>query len=262
MSQLGAYRRRGGSSTCSAPRCAACGRPRPLLCEAAARRCAAAAPLCARCGAPTAWPVGAASNARAAGWRSRRRAPRSRTPAPRATFVRAWKERGLRPLAALAAELVVEVVPRPAADVITYIPPDGDRSLRRGHHPARSARPRARRRAGSSSAAPLLDRTRPVARQAGAAPRRAAPERPRRVRGAPGARRAARDGGARRRRLHDGRDGRCRRLGAACGRCPEGARRHVRPRDPVAARSTVALSEPARADVRGDLGATELRVVV
>jgi predicted amidophosphoribosyltransferase len=51
--------------------------------------------------------------------------------------MRAWKERGLRPLAVLAAELVVAAVPRPAADVITYIPPDGDRSLRRGHHPAR-----------------------------------------------------------------------------------------------------------------------------
>jgi predicted amidophosphoribosyltransferase len=52
-------------------------------------------------------------------------------------LVRAWKERGLRPLATLAADLVVAAVPRPAADVITYIPPDGDRSLKRGHHPAR-----------------------------------------------------------------------------------------------------------------------------
>ena len=51
-------------------------------------------------------------------------------------FVHGWKERGLRPFACLAADLVVELVPRPAADVITYIPPDGDRSARRGHHPA------------------------------------------------------------------------------------------------------------------------------
>jgi ComF family protein len=55
---------------------------------------------------------------------------------PTRAIVRGWKERGLRPLAIVAADLVVDVVPRPAADVITYIPPDGDRSLRRGHHPA------------------------------------------------------------------------------------------------------------------------------
>jgi predicted amidophosphoribosyltransferase len=36
----------------------------------------------------------------------------------------------------MAAELVTEAVPRPAADVIAYIPPDPDRLLERGHHPA------------------------------------------------------------------------------------------------------------------------------
>jgi predicted amidophosphoribosyltransferase len=50
--------------------------------------------------------------------------------------VAAWKEHGLRRAAALAADLIGEVVPRPAADVITYIPADPDRLLRRGHHPA------------------------------------------------------------------------------------------------------------------------------
>ena len=50
--------------------------------------------------------------------------------------MRAWKEGGLRPLATAAAELVSEQIPQPAADVITYIPPDNDRSIRRGHHPA------------------------------------------------------------------------------------------------------------------------------
>jgi predicted amidophosphoribosyltransferase len=81
-------------------------------------------------------------------------------------FVRAWKERGLRPFAALAAELVAEVVPRPAADVIAYIPPDGDRSARRGHHPAA----RLAEELGelwSLETAPLLRRARPVARQTG-----------------------------------------------------------------------------------------------
>ena len=48
----------------------------------------------------------------------------------------AWKERGLRRLSAWAAELVVEAVPRPDADVVAFIPPDRDRRLRRGHHAA------------------------------------------------------------------------------------------------------------------------------
>ena len=81
-------------------------------------------------------------------------------------MLRAWKERGLRPLAAVAAGIVADVVPRPEAAVITYIPPDGDRSLRRGHHPARAL-------AGELGAIweidvlPLVIRTRPVGRQTG-----------------------------------------------------------------------------------------------
>jgi predicted amidophosphoribosyltransferase len=50
--------------------------------------------------------------------------------------VRAWKERGLRPVATLAAELVAAHVEPPTADVITYIPADPIRQLSRGHHPA------------------------------------------------------------------------------------------------------------------------------
>jgi len=52
--------------------------------------------------------------------------------------VRAWKERGLRHLAACAAELVVEHVERPAVDLITYVPADPIRQLDRGRHPAES----------------------------------------------------------------------------------------------------------------------------
>jgi predicted amidophosphoribosyltransferase len=48
----------------------------------------------------------------------------------------AWKEHGLRRAGVVAADLVTACVPRPTADVITYIPPDPDRLLRRGHHPA------------------------------------------------------------------------------------------------------------------------------
>jgi len=79
--------------------------------------------------------------------------------------VHAWKERALRPIASLAADLVVEVVPRPAANVITYIPPDGDRSLKRGHHPAqRLARELAA--VWGLDLRPLLARTRRVEQQA------------------------------------------------------------------------------------------------
>jgi predicted amidophosphoribosyltransferase len=42
----------------------------------------------------------------------------------------------VRRIAVLAADLVAEALPVPAADVITSIPADPDRLLRRGHHPA------------------------------------------------------------------------------------------------------------------------------
>jgi predicted amidophosphoribosyltransferase len=50
--------------------------------------------------------------------------------------VAAWKERGLRRLAELAADVVADCLACPVADAIAFIPPDGDRSVRRGHHPA------------------------------------------------------------------------------------------------------------------------------
>jgi predicted amidophosphoribosyltransferase len=57
-------------------------------------------------------------------------------------------------------------VPRPAADVITYIPPDGDRSARRGHQPARDLAAALGERWGLPVVC-LLTRTRTVARQTG-----------------------------------------------------------------------------------------------
>jgi predicted amidophosphoribosyltransferase len=81
-------------------------------------------------------------------------------------LVRAWKERGIRLLIAEAADLVAECVPRPAADVITYIPPDGDRSMRRGHQPAQGLARELGSRWGLE-VAPLLSRARPVGRQTG-----------------------------------------------------------------------------------------------
>jgi ComF family protein len=124
------------------------------------------APLCARCGAPTAWPVERCREC--AGRRiafASARAGFAYADSARA-FVRGWKERGARPLAAVAAELVAGRVPRPAADVIAYIPPDNDRSLRRGHQPAEMLARELGRRWGLP-VAPLLARQRRVARQTG-----------------------------------------------------------------------------------------------
>jgi len=85
---------------------------------------------------------------------------------PTRALVRAWKERGIRLLVTEAADLVAESVPRPAADVITYIPPDGDRSIKRGHQPAKDLAAALGERWGLPVAC-LLTRTRAVARQTG-----------------------------------------------------------------------------------------------
>ena len=55
-------------------------------------------------------------------------------------------------------------MPRPAADVITFIPPDGDRSVKRGHQPARDLADALGER-WSLPVSSLLERVRPVARQ-------------------------------------------------------------------------------------------------
>jgi predicted amidophosphoribosyltransferase len=93
-------------------------------------------PLCALCGAPTAWPV-----RRCRECSGRRLAFASaRAAAPYEDHVRrlvhAWKEQGVRALAEAAADVVVARVPRPAADVVTFVPGDGWRTRGRGHHPA------------------------------------------------------------------------------------------------------------------------------
>jgi predicted amidophosphoribosyltransferase len=51
-------------------------------------------------------------------------------------LVHAWKERGLRRLAAEAAQLVAECVPPPGVDGLTFVPADRERGLARGHNPA------------------------------------------------------------------------------------------------------------------------------
>jgi predicted amidophosphoribosyltransferase len=81
-------------------------------------------------------------------------------------IVAAWKERGLRRLAAWAAELAVEAVPRPGADAVAFVPPDRERRLKRGDHAAEAlARELAAR--WELPVEPLLVRTRSGPRQRG-----------------------------------------------------------------------------------------------
>jgi predicted amidophosphoribosyltransferase len=117
-------------------KCVVCGCGRTQLCD----DCRLAlprlrGPRCERCGAPTAWPVRrcrectgrrlAFAHARAAvAYDEHARA-----------LVSAWKERGLRRLVPILAEIVVEGLPAPELP-LTFVPADPDRALRRGHRPA------------------------------------------------------------------------------------------------------------------------------
>lgn len=116
--------------------CVVCGLRGVQLCEG----CAAALPrieppLCERCGTPTAWPVRRCRECtgRRLAFASARAAVHY-DDAVRA-LVAAWKERALRRLATAAVSVVIEVVPPPRAAAVTFVPPDPDRGLKRGHHP-------------------------------------------------------------------------------------------------------------------------------
>jgi predicted amidophosphoribosyltransferase len=118
-------------------RCVACRRLGEAVCHA----CLVALPriggvCCARCGAPTAWPVRRClecAGRRLAFASARAAVAYSGAVRP---VVAAWKERGLRHLAEVAAEVITNTVERPCVDALTFVPPDGDRSVKRGHHPA------------------------------------------------------------------------------------------------------------------------------
>jgi predicted amidophosphoribosyltransferase len=118
-------------------RCAACGRLGAILCA----RCLAllprlSGPLCARCGAPTAWPVSRCleCSGRRIAFASARAAVAYHGPVR--PLLAAWKERGVRALAAEAANVIVNSVERPGVEALGFVPADGDRSVKRGHHPA------------------------------------------------------------------------------------------------------------------------------
>jgi competence protein ComFC len=118
-------------------RCVVCGTSRTLLCEDCLLGLPRLTPpLCGLCGAPTAWPVARCSEC--AGRRLAFKRARSATQydAVVRCLVRSWKERGLRSLGAAAALVIVERLPVPDADVVTFVPPDRGRRLERGYHPA------------------------------------------------------------------------------------------------------------------------------
>lgn len=118
-------------------RCVVCGASRTLLCGG----CSVALtrlgpPVCERCGAPTVWPVRRCRecSGRLLAFRTARAAVAYDPVVKR--LVRSWKERGLRSLGSAAALVVAERLPRPAVEVVTFVPPDRGRRLERGYHPA------------------------------------------------------------------------------------------------------------------------------
>jgi predicted amidophosphoribosyltransferase len=119
-------------------RCVVCGLGGTQLCASCLVRLPRIEPpFCERCGTPTAWPVRRCRDC--AGRRlafTSARAAVYYDDAVRA-IVAAWKERALRRLAAAAVSVVLETLEPPRADVLTFVPPDPDRGLRRGHHPPR-----------------------------------------------------------------------------------------------------------------------------
>jgi predicted amidophosphoribosyltransferase len=147
-------------------RCLVCLRPGKQVCEgctAGLRRIAP--PMCERCGAPTAWPVRRCAECagRRLAFVRARAAVAYEDAVP--LIVGAWKERGLRRLAAWAAEVIVEALPGPQTSCLAFVPGDPDRRLWRGHAAERLAAELSDR--WSLPCHPLLRRTGSSVRQRG-----------------------------------------------------------------------------------------------
>ncbi len=148
-------------------RCAVCERVGAALCVACrALFVRLAPPYCERCGAPGAWPVRRCAECagRRLAFASARAAVVYDATARR--FVSAWKERAQRRLAGEAAAVVAEVLPRPEAAVVSFVPADAERTLKRGHRPA-EALARALAALWELPVEPLVQRVRSVERQRG-----------------------------------------------------------------------------------------------
>ncbi len=148
-------------------RCVVCAAPGEQLCPACRDGLPRLGPpLCARCGKPSQWPVNRCVECagRRLAFASARAAVAYDDRVRR--LVRGWKDRGLRTLAAAAADAVAGAVPAPGVAALTFVPADRARGLERGYQPAeRLARELGER--WSLPVEPLLGRTRPAARQRG-----------------------------------------------------------------------------------------------
>ena len=117
-------------------RCVACGLPGVQVCgcclEAMPRL---GGPRCERCCAPTAWPVRRCREC--AGRRLAFARARSAVAYDESVrrLVHAWKDRGLRRLAAAAAAVTAEALEH-QGEPLVFVPPDPERGRGRGHHPA------------------------------------------------------------------------------------------------------------------------------
>ena len=148
-------------------RCAGCDVPGPALCETClAGLVRIAPPVCERCGCPGAWPVRRCvecAGRRLAFARARGAVVYDARSRP---LVSAWKERGRRDLARVFAAVVNEVIARPDAEVLTFVPGDRERGRERGHVPA-ARLARALGEIWGMPDRPLLVRTGGSRRQAG-----------------------------------------------------------------------------------------------
>lgn len=148
-------------------RCVVCGQGEEVFCTACLgglRRIRE--PMCARCGAPTAWPVSRCSECagRRLGFATARAAVAYDDIAR--PLVAAWKERGLRSLTGVAADLVAEVVrPLPVLALVP-VPADTDRTLWRGQGSAEALARALAERWGLPLLA-ALRRAKPTRRQRG-----------------------------------------------------------------------------------------------
>ena len=119
-------------------RCLACGRSGAVVCRA----CLDALPrleppLCERCGAPTAWPVrrcaecsGRTRRVRVGPRRGRLRRARSPRSSRAGRSTACAGSRRPRPTSSSPRSRA------PTVEALTFVPPDRDRVLKRGHHPA------------------------------------------------------------------------------------------------------------------------------
>lgn len=123
-------------------------------------------PMCARCGAPTAWQVSRCSEC--AGRRIGFATARAAVAYDEYTrpLVAAWKERGLRCLTGVVADLVTEVVRPPPILALAPVPADRDRTLWRGQGSA-EALAQALGERWSLPVLTALHRARPTPRQRG-----------------------------------------------------------------------------------------------